>query len=120
MSSILSYGCRGVRKIQRKALKIPAELCGLEYEERIKVWATFKLSSKRVRDDLIHMYKVLNNLEKISWYRGRILASDHYEKRIFSGNQPSLVSEHFPSKLRNDFSNLGTVMHEFFTNQVID
>ena len=44
------------------------------------------------------MYKVLNNLEEINWYKGAILATNSHENRGTSGNQQSLVREHFPSK----------------------
>ena len=64
------------------------------------------------------MYKVLNNLEEINWYISPILATNPHEKRSISGNQQSLVREHFPSKLRNGISHYVTLRHEFFTNQV--
>ena len=66
------------------------------------------------------MYKGLNNLEKINWYKGPILATNPHEKRSISGNQLSLLREHFPSKSRNDLSHFVTVRHEFFTNQVTE
>ena len=66
------------------------------------------------------MYKGLNNLEKINWYKGPILATNPHEKRSISGNQLSLLRVHFPSKSRNDFSHFVTVRDEFFTNQVTE
>ena len=56
------------------------------------------------------MYKVLNNLDEINWYRGPILESNPHEKRSASGNQHGFVREHFPSKLRNDFSPLNALI----------
>ena len=79
-----------------------------------------KLSDRRVRGNLIQMYKVLNNLEEINWYKGLTLATNPHEKRSISGNQLSLLRKHFPSKSRNDLSHLVTVRHEFFTNQVTE
>ena len=46
-------------------------------------------------ENLIQMYKVLNNLIKI---------------------QEALVKDHFPFKLRNYFSHLIAVIHELFTD----
>ena len=66
------------------------------------------------------MYKVLNNLEEINWYKGPILATNPHEKRGTSGNQQSLVREHFPYILRNDFSHFVTVRQKFFTKQVTE
>ena len=92
----------------------------LDYEERIKACGIPKLSDRKVRGNLIHMYKVLNNLEEINWYKDPILATNPREKRSTSGSQQSLVRQHFPSKLINDFSHFVTVRQEFFTNQVTE
>ena len=102
-----------LEKVQRRAPKIPEEFCRLDYEERINAWGIPKLSDRRVRGNLIQMYKVLNNLEEINWYKGPILATNPHEKRSISGNQLSLLREHFPSKSRNDFSHFVTrILHE--------
>ena len=53
---------------------------------------------KNLQGNLIQMYKVLNNLEEINWYKGTNLATNPHEKRSTSGNQQSLVREHFPLK----------------------
>lgn len=102
----------------RRASKIPNKLHGLDYEERIKAWGIPKLSDRRIRENLIQMYNLLNNLDEINWYKGPNLATNPNEKRSTSGNQHSLLREHFPSKLRNDVIHFVTVRHEFFTNQV--
>ena len=60
---------------------------GLDYEERIKAWGIPKLIDRRVRGNLIQMYKVLNNLEEIDWYKGPNLATNPHEKIRTSGIQ---------------------------------
>ena len=95
-------------------------LYGLDYEERIKALGISKLSDRRVKGNLIQMYVVLNNLEEINWYKCPILATNPHEKRSISSNQQSLVREHLPSKLRNDFSHFIVIRHEFYTNQVTE
>ena len=64
------------------------------------------------------MYKFLNNLEEIHWHKDSTLASNSHEKSNTSDNRQGLVREHFPSKLKNDFSHFVTLRYEFFTIQV--
>ena len=80
----------------------------MEWIMRRELW---KLSDRSVRGNLIQMYKVLNNLEEINWYKGPNLATNALEKRSTSGNQQIPI---------NDFSHFVMVRHEFFTNQVTE
>ena len=50
-----------LKKFQRRKYKTTAELCELEYEERI------------VNVNLIQMHTALNNLVEINWNKGSIL-----------------------------------------------
>ena len=56
-----------LERIQRRASKIPTEMRHLPYEERLKIWGLTTLEERRLRGDLIQMFKVLNGLEIINW-----------------------------------------------------
>jgi hypothetical protein len=45
------------------------EFRNLYYEERLNDWELTKLSERRLRGDLIQMYKILKNHDDISWVR---------------------------------------------------
>ena len=54
-----------LERIQRIATKMVPELKDLEYEERLKEIELPTLQDRRKRGDLITMYKIVNNMEKI-------------------------------------------------------
>lgn len=108
-----------LERIQRKATRIPTSMRGLEYEDRLKIWGLTTLKERRVRGDLIQMYKVQNGLEDIGWYTGPQLAP-HTSTRGESRNNFRLVRERFPARACNDFGHFVSVRHEFFLNRTVE
>ena len=53
-----------IENVQERAARIPTSLRGLkDYEARLDSWGLTKLEDRRIRGDLIQMYKNLKNLE---------------------------------------------------------
>ena len=48
-----------IEKVQRRATRIPFRFDKLEYEERLKRLRLTTLKDRRLRGDLIEMYKVM-------------------------------------------------------------
>ena len=107
-----------LEKVQERASKIPLVLRDLPYEERLKVWGISSLRERRIRGDLIQMYKSRNALEDIDWFTGPTLAPAT-QTRSASRNEARLLRETFPMKMQNDFCHSVTVRHEFFLNRVV-
>ena len=107
-----------LEKVQERASKIPLVLRDLPYEERLKVWGISSLRERRIRGDLIQMYKSRNALEDIDWFTGPTLAPKT-QTRSASRNEARLVRENFPTRMQNDFCHSVTVRHEFFLNRVV-
>ena len=42
----------------------------LNYEDRLKLWGITTLEERRVRGDLIQMYKAVHACENINWFTG--------------------------------------------------
>ena len=59
-----------LEKVQRRATKLIPELHDLDYKERLNSLQLTDLSTRRLRGDLIQMYKVANNYEYIEFNKG--------------------------------------------------
>ena len=51
-----------LENVQRRATKIVPEIKDLTYEERLNQLGLFKLSDRRIRGDMIFIYKMLNGM----------------------------------------------------------
>ena len=111
-----------IEKVQKRAARIPFEFRNLSYEKRLEEWELTKLSDRRLRGDLIQMYKILKNLDEISWVRDprENLSKNTYEKRENVGNDLSLVRERFSARNSNDHCHFVDVRHKFFSNRVTE
>ena len=56
-----------IEKMQARATKIPGSMRNLGYERRLRRWGINRLEDRRVRGDLIQMYKSVNGLNEIKW-----------------------------------------------------
>ena len=51
-----------LENIQRRATKIVPEICNLSYDDRLKELKLFPLKDRRLRGDMISVYKIINGL----------------------------------------------------------
>ena len=58
-----------LKKVQQRATKILLLLRGLSYEERLLRLGLTKLSERRVRGDMIEVFKIVNGLEEVEFKR---------------------------------------------------
>ena len=56
-----------IERVQRRATKIPHCLKNMRYEDRCEQMGIVKLTERRMRGDLIQMFKLLRGLEAVSW-----------------------------------------------------
>ena len=81
-----------LEKVQRRATRISPEMRSLEYEDRLKRWGLTSLKERRVRGDLIQMYKVRNNIEDINWQAGPLNAPHTNTRGEAQNNSSQRVS----------------------------
>ena len=62
-----------IEKVQARATKIPHSMRNLRYETRLAKWGINRLEDRRVRGDLIEMYKSVNGLDEIIWERNPVV-----------------------------------------------
>ena len=58
-----------IEKIQKKATKMVPGLKKIPYEKRIEFLGFDNLSKRRIRGDLIQMYKIFHNIEEINFIK---------------------------------------------------
>ena len=112
-----------IEKVQERAASIPTNLRGLkDYEARLDSWGLTKLEDRRIRGDLIQMYKNLNYLEEVSFISNirDNFSKNPYEKRGNVGNSMSMMRESLKAKNKNDNCHFVTVRHNFFANIVTE
>jgi hypothetical protein len=56
-----------LEKVQRRATKIPTKLSRLSYDQRLAELGLTSLKDRRVRGDLIQMFKIMKGLDVVEW-----------------------------------------------------
>ena len=58
-----------IERVQRRVTRIPFGFAILQYEERLKRFNLTTLKDRRLRGDLIEMYKVMSSRESDNWVK---------------------------------------------------
>ena len=67
-----------IERVQRRATKLVPECKDMSYERRLKYLKLFSLKGRRVRGDLIQMYKIFQGIDKIN--KEKILPMAEYTR----------------------------------------
>ena len=85
-----------LEKVQRRATKIPTKLSKLSYDQRLAELGLTSLKDRRVRGDLIQMFKIMKRLEVEEWEKYLNI------KERTRGHNLNYNRESFKSRRRND------------------
>ena len=96
-----------LKKVQRKATKIPHNMKGLKYEDRLKELGLTTLETRRVRGDCMQMYKINKGLDELNWHSGPI-PGPTTERPVRVVNR----------RLKREIVNCDR-RHHFFTNRIV-
>ena len=55
-----------MERVQRRATRLIPGLARLSYEERLKETGLYTLERRRLRGDMIEMFKIMKGIDKIS------------------------------------------------------
>ena len=75
-----------LEKVQRRATKMIKECKGMEYAERLKVTKLTTLKTRRIRADLIEVYKIIKGMEGLK--KKKISLSELIEQGL--GHNPAV------------------------------
>lgn len=92
-----------LEKVQRRATKLIHECRGKPYDQRCSRIGIPKLTERRVRGDLIQIFKIYNKIDEINWHHTPLVA----DSRV--GRRP---------QLRREIVRCCNQRHNFFLNRV--
>jgi ribonucleases P/MRP protein subunit RPP40 len=58
-----------IERVQRRATKMQSECANMPYKDRLNVWQLQELSQRRIRGDLIQLFKCVKDIDKVEWTR---------------------------------------------------
>ena len=111
-----------IERVQRNATRIPLRFTKFQYEERLKRFSLTTLNDRRLKGDLIEMYKVTSSRESITWVKPlnlRKIVTISGLTTNARGNSLNLRRESSSSRIRNSFCTLTTVRDNFFVNRMV-
>ena len=95
-----------LERVQRRVTKIVSNIRHLNYAERCKAFGSTTLVYRRQRGDLIQMYKVVNNIDRIN----------KHNKPILRPLRTVRHRSHFVEEIIKNCE----IRNQFFTNRIIN
>ena len=92
-----------LEKVQRRATRFPNVLRGLSYDERLARMNLTSLEIRRVRGDLIQLFKVIKEIDSIAWHSLPTWSEALYGRR---------------KQLRREIISACQQRHNFFLNRI--
>ena len=85
-----------IEKVQRRATKLLMECKSMSYKERLIFLGLHSLSGRRIRGDLIQVFKIYNNIDDLEW--NYFFTNPHSNKTRFS--EGKIFVEHCNTNIR--------------------
>lgn len=103
-----------LEKIQRRATKLVPNIKRLNYQDRLSVFGLTDLKTRRMRGDLIQMYKITNKIEKIKLVNGVNFSvrAQGYNLRRHSKNLHRELVKNCPSRFNFLVNRVANVWNE--------
>ena len=119
---ILRKDVEAIQRIQKRTTKIPTECKGKVYEQRLEKFGVTGQDKRRIRWDLILMFKILKLNEPIKWERAPFKKSDflsHGLASSISRRHNRICRVIFSARQSIDFTTGVIIRHNFFLNRIV-
>ena len=98
-----------IERVQHQATKIPHDLKGFRYEDRLEKLGLTTLEERRIRGDCLQMYKIEKGKEIVDWHFGPIPGP--------TSDRPVRVRSR---RLQKEMVKNCEQRSQFFSNRVVD
>ena len=99
-----------LEQVQRRATSIVPELWGLSYEDRLRALGLTTLEDRRLRGDLIEVYKMTHGLNNIDYTQFFTLHPEG-QGAVTRGHQLKLSLPHIRTEKRRNFFSIRVIQH---------
>ena len=100
LESILSKDIDKLEKVQKRAVRMITDLRGTSYREKLLELGLFSLEKRRIRADLVCMFRILKGIDKIN---SEALFSLFPASSITRGHSMKVVLPRFKTDVRRYF-----------------
>nr|XP_047127721.1 uncharacterized protein LOC124808591 [Hydra vulgaris] len=100
-----------IEKVQRRATSLIPSYRHMSYKNRLSIINLTSLETRRIREDLIQAYKIINNIDIVSWSEPHVLCVGKSNKIKTRGHHLKMTREY----VRNCEQR-----HQLFTNRIVN
>ena len=110
----LEKDIKEIERVQRRATKLIPELRDLNYSQRLSKLNLTDLKTRRLRGDLIQMFKLVNKMELVNFKKGI-----NYNTNNFGDSRKYNLRRHSKTLVREKIRNCNSRFN-FFTNRIVN
>jgi hypothetical protein len=118
-NTLTKKAVKKLEKVQERATRLVPQLQNLSYNERLLNLGLTSLEERRTRGDMIQMFKIQNNFNKVNLSAKNTSCNKNYAQNVGPASSVAL-RRRASIRLEKEFVKSCTVRESFFTNRVAD
>lgn len=112
-----------LESVQRRATKLAFEVRRLDYNDRIKAMNLTTLETRRLRGDLIQMFKIVKGIDKVNWFKPLLSKNEGNGFRLAPRSHEYVVERQLVKNCDqryNFFTNRVSTVWNRLTNEIVN